>query len=60
MFLGIPDFQIFTVYLLCILSTVACVIYGLINWNKGGEDEIKQIKEEAAWEKTQIEADDSM
>jgi hypothetical protein len=50
-FIGIPDFYIIVVYLLCILSTLACVVYGLYNWNKGGDVEILQIKEEAEWEK---------
>jgi hypothetical protein len=39
MFLGIPDIGIWGAYLLCILSTAACVVYGLYNWNKG--DEVK-------------------
>jgi len=51
MFIGIPDFSILAVYLLCIVSTLACVVYGLYNWNKGGEVEIQQIKEEAEWER---------
>ncbi len=33
------DFSIFLVYILCIASALACVIYGIINWNKGGETE---------------------
>ncbi len=32
--LGIPDPQIWLVYLLCIVSSALCVIYGTINWNK--------------------------
>ncbi|WP_114295764.1 symporter small accessory protein [Anaerobacterium chartisolvens] len=34
MFLGIPDSGIWSAYILCILSALACVIYGLYNWNK--------------------------
>jgi len=37
--LGMGDFSIFLVYILCIASALACVIYGIINWNKGGETE---------------------
>jgi hypothetical protein len=50
-FIGIPDLSILVVYLLCIASALACVGYGLYNWNKGGEIEIQQIKEEEEWEK---------
>ncbi|MCX7710408.1 MAG: hypothetical protein N2484_11240 [Clostridia bacterium] len=57
MFLGIPDFWISAAYVLCILSTVACVVYGLYNWNREGDDEMKQIMEEEAWEKVQQEVE---
>jgi len=32
---GIEDTYIWLVYLLCIASAVLCVLYGLVNWNKG-------------------------
>lgn len=48
--LGIDDPWIWGVYLLCILSTLLCVLYGLINWNRGGEEEMMEVSEEAAWE----------
>lgn len=57
MILGIPDFSILAVYLLCIFSALVCVVYGLYNWNKGGENEIQQIKEEAEWEVGQQKID---
>jgi hypothetical protein len=56
--LGINDPWIWGVYLLCILSTLLCVIYGLTNWNKGGEIEEKEISEEAAWEEKEEEMQD--
>jgi hypothetical protein len=56
--LGINDPWIWGVYLLCILSTLLCVIYGLTNWNKGGEVEEKEISEEAAWEEKEEEMQD--
>jgi len=31
--LGLADVQILLVFILCILSAAACLIYGLINWN---------------------------
>lgn len=55
--LGINDPWILLVYLLCFLSAVACVVYGLVNWNKGAENESAEMKEETKWEQeeTQIE-----
>lgn len=48
--LGIDDPWVWGVYLLSIFSALLCVIYGIINWNREGEQESLQIKEEAAWE----------
>ncbi len=53
--LGIEDPWIWGVYILCILSTLICVIYGIINWNRGGELEAQEIVEEAAWESKEEE-----
>lgn len=53
--LGIDDPLILSVYLLCIFSALLCVIYGIINWNRGGELESLEIKEEAAWETSEEE-----
>jgi hypothetical protein len=35
MVLGIEDPWIWSVYILMILITLVCVVYGAINWNKG-------------------------
>lgn len=49
MFFGIPDFWISLVYLLCIGSTILCVVYGLVNWNKGLDTEDEEISEGQTW-----------
>jgi len=56
--LGIWDPWIWGVYILCILSALLCVIYGIINWNKGGEEEAQEIIEEAAWEMKEEEMEE--
>ncbi len=35
---GISDWYVLAAYLLCILSALACIVYGLANWNRGHED----------------------
>lgn len=35
MVFGIEDPWIWGVYVLIVLSTILCIVYGLINWNKG-------------------------
>jgi hypothetical protein len=36
--LGIEDKGVLAAYLLCIASSILCVVYGLINWNRGDSD----------------------
>jgi hypothetical protein len=48
--LGIQDFYVAMAYILCIASTLLCVIYGLFNWNKGEEsvraEDVQWVAEE--------------
>ena len=49
--LGIQDPGVWLAYLLCILSVILCVGYGVLNWNKGDEsvrpEDVKWAKDEA-------------
>lgn len=49
--LGIDDPMIWGAYVLCILSTLLCIAYGILYWNKGNENEAAEIAEEIKWEK---------
>ncbi len=49
--LGISGWGCWLAYIFCILSTILCVIYGIVMWNRGAEEEdeaeiIKWINEE--------------
>jgi hypothetical protein len=48
--LGIQDGYVALAYILCIGSTLLCVVYGIAMWNKGDEPvqeaDIKWAKEE--------------
>lgn len=35
--LGIEDKWVVLAYVLCIVSTAICIVYGFLNWNKGDE-----------------------
>ncbi|HOJ43636.1 MAG TPA: hypothetical protein PK800_05915 [Syntrophorhabdaceae bacterium] len=37
------------------LSTIFCVLYGMLHWNKGVEEKDGDYKEEIRWEKEEIE-----
>ena len=36
--LGLGDGWVFAAYILCVLSAILCLVYGIINWNKGAEE----------------------
>lgn len=50
---GLSDPWIWSTYILCVISAGLCVAYGLVNWNKGAEEEKLQMIEEAEWEKAE-------
>jgi hypothetical protein len=49
--LGIPDPAIWLALLLCLASTVLCVIYGALNWNRDDDSVCESPDRERAWEK---------
>lgn len=56
--MGINDPWIGGAYIGCILVTLLCVVYGILNWNKGGEDEELQVKEEVEWHEKEKEMEE--
>jgi hypothetical protein len=58
--LGINDPWIAAAYLLCIASTLLCVVYGLTNWNRGGQKEEEQIEEEVGWEEKEKQVEEAL
>ncbi|MDI6643714.1 MAG: hypothetical protein QME14_01550 [Methanobacteriaceae archaeon] len=56
--LGINDPWIWGAYILCILSALLCVVYGIINWNKGAEHEEEEIMEEIEWHEKEKEMEE--
>ncbi len=57
---GLGDFSVSSVFILLILSTLLCVVYGAVNWNKGGEDDAALIEEEKAWDKEEKEIEENL
>lgn len=54
---GLEDKYVSLAYLLCILSTVLCVVYGLVNWNRG-DDSVKP--EDLTWEAKEKKAEEEL
>jgi len=42
-------------YVLCIVSALMCIVYGLVNWNRGEEP---LSREDVEWEKSEEEAEE--
>lgn len=58
--IGLKDPWIILAYGLSILSAIACVVYGIKNWNKGAENESSEVIEEVKWEKDETEIIDNI
>ncbi len=48
--LGIDDPGIYLGYLFSILGLIACVVYGIMYWNKGMETSTDEIQKDLDWE----------
>lgn len=53
---GLTDPWIILAYLSAIGSVAACVIYGVLNWNKGGATP-EDLAEDVAWGREEEEID---
>lgn len=51
MILGMEGPGVIAAYVCTIAATLICVVYGIVNWNKSGENEEREIEEELKWEK---------
>jgi hypothetical protein len=58
--LGIKDPWILAAYVLCILSAILCVVYGIYNWNKGADISPEEISEELKWDKEESEINENL
>lgn len=55
--LGLSDIWISSAYLLCILGAAICIVYGLLNWNRGGE---VPTQEDLQWEQEEVKLEDQL
>lgn len=58
--LGLGDFWVSSVFILLILSTILCVVYGALNWNRDGIDDKIIREEEKKWEKEEREIEEKL
>ena len=57
---GIDDPGIYLGYLLTFISLVIGVVYGIMNWNKGKESDMRAIKKDLKWEKKNMKLKDDL
>ena len=53
--LGFSDPWVFAGFVITILSAFFCVVYGMINWNRGSIEKDGDYREEIQWEREEIE-----
>lgn len=58
MYFGLSGFSIFLAYLLTILSAIACLVYGIRNWNRG--EGPHDVDEELDWEQEQSRINETL
>lgn len=51
---GIEDMWVWLAYLLCIASTLLCILYGAIMWNRG-DDSVREEDRQWAQEEKKVE-----
>ncbi len=59
MILGIPDFSVLLAYLLSILATVICMVYGIRHWNDDGVSK-QEFEEEKSWMQEEIKMEETL
>jgi hypothetical protein len=55
--LGLGSAEMALAYILCILATVLCVIYGIVKWNDAGKYG-ELVEEVLEWEKSKTPSND--
>lgn len=46
MMLGLGSVEIAVVFWLCLLSSLGCVVYGILNWNNKGKPDVTALNVE--------------
>lgn len=57
--LGLGDITVSLAYILTVAAALLCVIYGLINWDKGQATEIEYFEEEE-WAREEKKIEESL
>ncbi len=55
--LGFGDIWVFLAYFSSILVAILCMVYGILNWNKGEESEPRNASQ---WRKDEMEMEKSI
>ncbi len=55
--LGFGDVWVFLAYFFSILAAVLCMVYGILNWNKGEEGEPRNVSQ---WRKDEMDMEKSI
>ncbi|HNS13764.1 MAG TPA: hypothetical protein PKM08_00390 [Syntrophorhabdaceae bacterium] len=53
--LGFPDIWILAGFILSFVSALFCVVYGIINWNRGSIEKEGDYREDLRWEREEID-----
>lgn len=57
--LGLEGIAVPLGFILTVLSAILCIVYGLMNWNKGYVTE-EELRQEETWKETNKEVQSSL
>lgn len=57
--LGIDDVWVWLPYVLCLISTAGCIVYGVVSWNRDGVD-VPPAPEDLEWAKEERDIEEAM
>jgi len=55
--LGIEDKYVSAAYVLCLCSSLLCIVYGFLNWNRG---EVETKQEDLRWAAEEHKVEDGL
>jgi len=56
---GLEGAGVVIAYVGSVLSSLLCVVYGILNWNRPAANEAREIQEEIKWEKEEVRIDEN-
>lgn len=58
--MGFQDLSVSLAYILSVLITIVCAVYGIKHWNSEGDVSDKELEEEKHWIEEELKIDEEL